>query len=204
MTTSEPVGLGEADSDAIGRHVRELQRCLTELDWECVRNYARLAAQSHEAGGAIAVAGNGGSAATSSHHVVDLSIALGRATAVRGGAVYGLAESPALLTALANDLSFRDVFARQVAARMREGDVLTVFSCSGTSPNVVRAAEIARDAGCRVVAMTGGLPSPLAALADIHLAVDSSDPGVVEDCHIAVNHAVAAAIAESARSTPAQ
>jgi D-sedoheptulose 7-phosphate isomerase len=104
--------------------------------------------------------------------------------------VVGLADNPALLTALANDTSFEEVFAQQVALQAEPGDLLLVLSVSGTSPNLLRAADAARAAGARVVAWVGVTASSLAKHCDVCVSVDSDDYGLTEDLHLALNHIV--------------
>ena len=96
-----------------------------------------------------------------------------------------------LLTAVANDYGFEHVFARQVEALGREGDVLIGISTSGKSANVVKAFERARAAGLRTIALTGGSGGGLGPLADIEINVPSSETSHIQEAHIAVGQLIA-------------
>jgi D-sedoheptulose 7-phosphate isomerase len=134
----------------------------------------------------VLVAGNGGSAAESQHFAAEL---VGRFMRERAPYdVLSLTADSAVLTALANDYGYDNVFARQVWAHGREGDVLVGFSTSGTSRNLVIAAEAASDLGITVIAITGGRPSALADLADIAICTPNLDTPVIQELHQIVLH----------------
>ncbi len=134
--------------------------------------------------------GNGGSAATASHFVCDL---------VKTASVEGrrrlravcLGDTPALLTAIANDIDYDSVFVYPMESLGRKGDALIAISCSGNSPNTLRAAEWAREHGLSVAALTGFAGGKLGELADIHINVPSENYGVIEDLHMSVGHMIA-------------
>jgi D-sedoheptulose 7-phosphate isomerase len=137
-------------------------------------------------GGRVLVAGNGGSAAEAQHFATEL---VGRFRRERAPyAVLSLTADTAILTAVANDYGFDRVFARQVGAYGRPGDVLVGFSTSGRSINLVKAAETARDGGLAVIAITGEQPSPLADLADIAIRVPAVETPIVQELHTIVLH----------------
>src|SRR3954452_2013870 len=116
-------------------------------------------------GGRILVAGNGGSAAEAQHFAAEL---VGRFKREREALpAMALTADSAILTAIANDYGYEEVFARQIAAFGRRGDVLVAFSTSGESENLVRAARAAVARGIAVVAVTGGRPNRLETIADI-------------------------------------
>ena len=144
-------------------------------------------------GGQVLIAGNGGSAATASHMALDLSkTTLGdrpRPGALRVRAL-ALSDPGAVLTAWANDGGYERVYAEQVTALARPGDVVVLISVSGNSPNIVAAAHAARDARSSVVALLGRPGGPLRVLADFAVVVPSEDYGVVEDLHLIINHIV--------------
>jgi D-sedoheptulose 7-phosphate isomerase len=147
-----------------------------------------LLAEALEAGGTILFCGNGGSAADAQHLAAEL---VGRMDRGRDrGPLAGLAltTDTSALTALANDYGYEEVFARQVRALGRRGDVLVCLSTSGASPNVVRAAEAAGEVGLRVVALVGPEPSPLEELAEVTLHVPGDTSGQVQQGHITVGH----------------
>jgi phosphoheptose isomerase len=137
-------------------------------------------------GGRLLVAGNGGSAAEAQHLTAEL---VGKLHDDRQplSAIALHAETSAL-TAIANDYGYDDVYARQVRAHGRPGDVLLLLSTSGASPNLVRAAQAARDVGVTSWALTGAAPNPLASACDDVLAVVSGDTQVVQELHLVTSH----------------
>jgi D-sedoheptulose 7-phosphate isomerase len=150
-------------------------------------------------GGKVMFCGNGGSAADAQHLAAEL---VGRLDAPRDrDPLPGLAltTDTSILTAVANDFGYEEVFARQVRAHGRRGDALVCLSTSGASENVLRAAREAASAGVRVVALAGPGPSPLDELADVCLHLPGETAGQIQQGHIAVGHALCA-LAESGRS----
>ena len=138
------------------------------------------------AGGKVLVAGNGGSAAEAQHFATEL---VGRFKRERDAyAVLALTADTAVLTAVANDYGYEEVFARQVRALGRPGDVLVAFSTSGESENVVRAAIAARELGMTVVAVTGGRPSRLERAADLAVRVPTTDTPLAQEVHVVLLH----------------
>jgi len=138
-------------------------------------------------GACVYLCGNGGSAANAIHLANDLLYGAGAAIG-RGLRVEALSANPAVLTCLANDLGYEAIFAEQLRAKARPGDLLIVLSGSGNSPNVVRALEAAAELGMRSFAVVGYSGGRCKALADhaIHFAID--DMQVAEDLQLVVGH----------------
>jgi D-sedoheptulose 7-phosphate isomerase len=101
-----------------------------------------------------------------------------------------LTTDTSLLTAAANDMGFDEVFARQVEALGRPGDVLVLHSTSGESPNVIRAAQTARARGIEVIAFLGRTGGELKNLADVALVVPSDSTARIQELHLAVQHLI--------------
>ncbi|HEV2106841.1 MAG TPA: SIS domain-containing protein [Thermomicrobiales bacterium] len=138
------------------------------------------------AGGKVLVAGNGGSAAEAQHFAAEL---VGRFQRERQPyAVVALTADMAILTAVANDYGYQEVFARQVGALGCPGDVFLAFSTSGESENLIRAAEVAHGRGLTVVAVTGEHPSRLAQSADLALRLPATETALVQEVHMVVTH----------------
>jgi D-sedoheptulose 7-phosphate isomerase len=155
----------------------------------------RIVAAAHDClhrGGKILACGNGGSAAQAQHLAAEL---VGRFREERR-ALPGIALSAdtATLTSLGNDYGYERVFARQVEALARPGDLLFAISTSGQSPNVVRAAQSARELGCVVVALTGARGGALAAHADLLLVAPSTVVARIQEVHMLCIHAIADAL----------
>ncbi len=139
-------------------------------------------------GGTLLFAGNGGSAADAQHLATEYVVRYQtQRPALRAVA---LTTDTSLLTAAANDMGFDEVFARQVEALARPGDVLVLHSTSGESPNVIRAAQSARAHGVEVVAFLGRTGGPLRDLADVALVVPSEDTAHIQELHLAIEHLI--------------
>ena len=143
--------------------------------------------EAHRAGRRIYVAGNGGSAANSSHFVTDLgknsSEAMG--TPFR---VMSLTDNTPWITAIGNDYSFDDVFLRQLQNYGEAGDVLLVISVSGNSPNLVKALEWSKQRGLNTIALVGGKRGRAAQLADQVIVIEDTHYGRVEDVQMNILH----------------
>ena len=132
--------------------------------------------------------GNGGSAADAQHFVAEL---VGHFRAPRPAfAAVALTTDPSVVTSLSNDLGFAEVFARQLSALARPGDVVVALSTSGRSPNVLGAARLASDLGCTVIGLTGGGGGELASLCHVLVDVPSSDTPRVQEIHGLCLHAL--------------
>jgi D-sedoheptulose 7-phosphate isomerase len=105
-------------------------------------------------------------------------------------AAIALTTDTSLLTAAANDLGFEHVFSRQVEALVRPGDLLVVHSTSGTSPNVIRAAESARKRGAKVLALTARDGGPLRSLADVAIVIPTERTDRAQELHLAIQHVI--------------
>lgn len=146
---------------------------------------------SVRAGGKLLICGNGGSAGDAQHLATEFVSTL--TVDRRRAAIPALAltTDTSLLTAISNDFGFEGVFARQVEALGREGDVLLGISTSGNSTNVVRAFEQARSQGLRTIALTGESGGLLSPVADVSIAVPSAETSHVQEAHIAVGQLIA-------------
>ena len=134
----------------------------------------------------VLVAGNGGSAAEAQHFAAEL---VGRFKRERSPyAVLSLTTDTAILTAVANDYGYQDIFARQVFAFGQPEDLLIAFSTSGESENLVRAAVAAHQCLMTVVAITGERTSRLEKLADITVRVPVVDTAIAQELHMIVTH----------------
>jgi D-sedoheptulose 7-phosphate isomerase len=134
----------------------------------------------------ILICGNGGSAADAQHIAAELVGCYEKQR--RSWPAVALTTDTSALTAVSNDLGYEQVFARQVAGLAQMGDVLIAISTSGKSKNILRAAEAARERGCKTIALTGAVPDPLGSLCDIAVAVPSTRTARVQEAHITIGH----------------
>ena len=143
---------------------------------------------SLQKGGKLLACGNGGSAADAQHFVAEL---VGRmAHERRALAAITLNADPSVVTALANDYGYENLFARQVQALGRPGDVLLGLSTSGRSPNILRALQAARQMGLRTIALAGAGGDLALETCDVCIHVPSSNTQRVQELHTALLHAI--------------
>jgi D-sedoheptulose 7-phosphate isomerase len=143
-------------------------------------------------GGRVFACGNGGSAADAQHFAAELVGRFERERAALGA--IALTTDTSIVTAVANDYDFSRVFARQVEALGRPGDVLLGISTSGGSANVIAAFAAAKAAGMTTVALTGRDGGAVGAAADIHVNVPAASTARVQEVHRTLLHAVCALI----------
>ncbi|MDQ2067259.1 SIS domain-containing protein [Xinfangfangia sp. CPCC 101601] len=144
------------------------------------------------AGGTLLFCGNGGSAADAQHIAGEF---VSRFHFDRPGlAAIALSTDTSILTAIGNDYGYDRIFARQVQALGRRGDVLTVLSTSGNSPNVIKAITAARDGGLTVVGLGGGNGGAMAELCDHLLLAPSAVTPRIQECHLASYHLLCALV----------
>jgi D-sedoheptulose 7-phosphate isomerase len=145
-------------------------------------------------GGKVLTCGNGGSAADAQHFAAEL---VGRYRRERPGwSAIALTVDPSVLTSLCNDYGFEQVFARQVQALGRPGDILVAISTSGRSKNVLAVVETASALGIRTVGLTGQGTSHLGEIVDHHLPIPSTNTAFIQQAHIAVIHIICELVEE--------
>lgn len=145
---------------------------------------------SLRAGGKIFFCGNGGSAADSQHLATELLIRLRGHVERESWPALALTQDPAMLTAAGNDYGFDEVFARPLRGLGRRGDVLFGITTSGRSENVVRALQTGREIGIVTVGLLGGAGTPALGHCDHVLLVPDNETARIQECHIALGHAI--------------
>ena len=134
----------------------------------------------------ILICGNGGSAADAQHIAAEL---VGKYERERPGLpAVALTTDTSALTALSNDYGYKEVFARQVQALAKEGDVLVAISTSGASANIIEAAKAASKHGCKTIALIGSSAGPLASECDVVVRVPSDRTSRIQEAHITIGH----------------
>jgi D-sedoheptulose 7-phosphate isomerase len=157
----------------------QLQLVEIELAGTLIRSTLR---QGHK----VLLCGNGGSAADAQHIAAEL---VGRYERQRRAwPAIALTTDTSALTAISNDYGYEEVFARQVEALATANDVLLALSTSGTSANVLKAVQKARDIGCKTIALTGAAGEPLASACDLAVVVPAERTARVQECHITIGH----------------
>lgn len=175
--------------DRLSYYFHDLVRLLEAVPVHRLDTLVGRLLQTYQDGHQLFFLGNGGSAATCSHIVNDFQ----KCIYLAGGQPFralALTDSVPLITAWANDTAYEHVFAEQLRAWVRPGDMVFCLSGSGNSPNVLRAATLAREVGAYVVALCGHGGGKLAPLAHEALVVPSENMQRIEDVHMAILHAL--------------
>ena len=183
------------DEEAAGRTVRAIFDATIALHTTAregapatVIQAARAIRAAHTSGGRTLIFGNGGSAADAQHMAAELVNRFQRERAAI--AAIALTTDGSTVTSIANDYGFERVFARQIEALGRPGDVAVAISTSGGSPNVVGGLEAARRQGLTAVALTGRDGGEVGRMADIHVNVPDGSTARVQEVHRTLIHAI--------------
>jgi D-sedoheptulose 7-phosphate isomerase len=169
------------------QYLKETLPLFKEYESETFQSAMSAMVETYLAGGTVYICGNGGSWGTSNHMVNDLA----KGSVVEGKKrlrVMGLGDNTSLLTAYANDCGYETVFVETMKGLWRRGDLLIAISCSGNSPNVVKAAEFARSNGGRVIGLLGFSGGKLKDLSDFPIHFKSHNYGSVEDAQLMFSH----------------
>lgn len=173
------------------RHLDEylgrLQTAVHALSRERMNTLGETLFRAYRSNKQVFLLGNGGSSSTASHMAADLAKnTIG--PNMKRFRIVSLNDNAAIMTALANDLGYENVFSEQLTNLIQAGDMLIVVSASGNSPNVLKAMRYARSRSAEVIGLLGFDGGTAAELADIALIVPSDHYGVVEDVHLIINH----------------
>ena len=172
-------------ANSLQEHLAIIQKLLDSKLSE-IEQSGQLICEALTSGRKVLLCGNGGSAADAQHIAAELVGCYEKQR--RSWPAIALTTDTSALTAVSNDLGYEQVFARQVLGLAQSGDVLVAISTSGKSKNVLRAAEQARELGCKSIGLTGATAEPLASLCDITVAVPSNRTSRVQEAHITVGH----------------
>lgn len=162
---------------------------LDSVPFEAVDDVIHTLIQANLRRNTIFICGNGGSAATATHFACDLA----KRPNVDGQPrfrVIALTDNTALMTALSNDISYDEVFAEQLLPLVQPGDVLIAISGSGNSPNVLRAVDVAHNAGATTIGFCGFDGGRLKQRVDLAVHVNYDNMAMVEDVHLMLEHAI--------------
>ena len=176
-------------------YVEILKSELDRLDFETFARIIDILLNAREMGKKIFIIGNGGSAATASHFVCDLS----KGTAVQDPSfkrfrAFSLADNLSLLTAVGNDISYDHIFTEQLITYLDPGDVVIALSASGNSPNIVRAISFAKEVGATTIGLLGFGGGQAGKIVDYALVVGSRNYGISEDFHLIIEHILTQAL----------
>ena len=177
----------EAAEVFVAAYRAEIERAWSRLDGTAVARAIEILLSCIRGDATLFVCGNGGSAAIANHLVCDFEKGIRTSTDL-APRVVSLSANIELMTAIANDIGYEDVFIFQLESMARTGDALIAISSSGDSENIIRALTWARGHGVATIGLTGFTGGRSAPLADVQVHVPASNYGVVEDVHQSVMH----------------
>lgn len=173
----------------IERSIKCKKLLLGDLDF--LHNFEQAASillEAYQKGNRLLIIGNGGSAADAQHLAAEFVSKLARDRDPLPA--LALTVDSSMITAIGNDYGYENIFVRQISANGVSGDVLLAISTSGSSLNVVRAAEQAREMGIKVIGLTGQKTGSLDEICDVVLKVPSEIVAVIQECHILIEHSL--------------
>lgn len=171
-------------------YFQQVARAAASVDRGALTHAANVLLATMEVGRTIFSCGNGGSTAIANHLVCDCVKGVRTGTVLKP-VVHSLVANLELITAIANDIAYDQIFAYQLQAYAQPGDLLITISSSGNSPNILNALRLAGEMGVRSIAMTGFTGGESRTLAEVSLHVDAHNYGVVEDVHQSIMHLLA-------------
>ncbi len=183
-------------AESFDAYRRELAKVLSGIDPADLEALTGLLEEAMARKKRVFVLGNGGSAAAATHWVCDFN----KGTATPGfplARFVSLSDNLSTFTAIANDLSYDDVFTEQLKSFLEAGDVVLGLSVSGNSENIVRALTYARQSGASTVAIVGDYGGRMLSAAQTVLRIKSRNYGIVEDIHIILGHAISQYIGDN-------
>jgi D-sedoheptulose 7-phosphate isomerase len=172
-----------------------LKKAFFDREGDHLLAVGQAVAERVNAGGRVLAFGNGGSAADAQHLVAELVGRFGRER--RALSAIALSTDPSVVTAVTNDMGFAELFARQVEAHGRAGDVAIGISTSGRSPNVVAGLRTARRLGLLTIGITGAGGGEVATVVDHLIAVPHADTPRVQEVHVMVLHCLCQIVEEA-------
>jgi D-sedoheptulose 7-phosphate isomerase len=178
---------------AAKEYFTSLQQLFSRLDLAVIDQMTEAIWENYENGHTLYIFGNGGSAALASHFACDIGKGTIAPNRKRLRTV-SLTDNVPLLTALANDLAYKDIFSEQLAGLAERGDMVLAISGSGNSPNVVQGLEEAKKLRLHTLVLTGFAGGRVKAFADLCLIVPSENMQHIEDAHLCATHAIFRAI----------
>ena len=173
--------------ELINNYKKNLSKTLEKLEIEKVKELCESILSAWKTNNTIYLCGNGGSAANAIHIANDMTYGAGKKNG-KGINIESLSSNSAVLTCLANDLSYEDVFSEQVKVKGKSNDLLIVLSGSGNSKNVIKAIEIAKNKKMKTFAIVGFDGGTCKKIADNSIHFDINDMQVAEDFQLIVSH----------------
>jgi D-sedoheptulose 7-phosphate isomerase len=180
----------ESTCRSAASYVEDFSQVLAQIDVAGIESFSEVLFEAWLERRQVFFFGNGGSASTASHHVLDLV----KTASVHGQhhlRAMGMNDNIGIVTAVSNDIDYVESFSMPLAAYSQPGDVAVAISCSGNSPNIVHACNVARSRQLTIVGLTGFDGGKVRGLADLHINIPSDNYGIIEDLHLSIGHMVA-------------
>lgn len=171
-------------------YVVEQQKAINAVDFTSVEAATDILETAYKNNNVVYVCGNGGSAAIANHMVCDHGKLIQTDTSLRIK-IHSLSNSSEMMTAIANDISYDEVFSYPLRSLGEKGDVLMTISGSGESPNIIKAIEAAKERQMQVIALTGFTGGKSASLSDVNVHVPCDNYGIAEDVHQSIMQIIA-------------
>ena len=167
---------------------KELINDFEQSGIDSVIKAAEMIIETYKNGGCVYICGNGGSAADAQHIAGEL---VGRFLRERKGlAAVAFSTDTSVITSIANDYGYANIFTRQTDALVNEGDILWALSTSGTSENIVSAVKLAKEKGAKILAFTGKLDTPLERMSNVCVSVDAKNSYSAQEIHQVAYHII--------------
>jgi D-sedoheptulose 7-phosphate isomerase len=179
-----------AIASTAARYMTRMRVLIAEMDVGRIDAFSDLLFEAWRRDRRVFIFGNGGSGYTASHYVMDL-VKTASVAGQKRLQCFSLVDNGGLLTALGNDISYDETFVFPLSSYARAGDVAVAISCSGNSPNVLKACAWAKENGLTLVCLSGFSGGRMAAYADLHINVPHENYGMIEDLHLSIGHMVA-------------
>lgn len=165
----------------------QVRSTIEALDLEEITEAVEAIKAAYEREATIYIFGNGGSAATAAHFVCDFNKGISDGKKKKFNLVC-LNDNIPMLTAVANDISYEEVYRYPLRDKLKSNDLIIAISASGNSKNVINGVEYAKEKGCKVVGITGYSGGELHKMADYKMHVDLDDMQITEDIHMVFDH----------------
>lgn len=172
-------------------YLEQLKYTIDNIDTGVIRDIVVSLDETIKKKSRVYILGNGGSSATASHMVNDLGAGLRRRDIINLDVV-SLGDNSPAVTAIANDIGYENIFYMQMKGLLSSEDLVIAISCSGNSPNIVKAVDYAKKLGSKVIGVTGFEGGHLKKISDINFHVDTpkGEYGLVEDVHMILDHII--------------
>jgi len=175
----------------VEQYTINLKNLLDSIDKGAISKIIEALNKCEDNNSKIYIMGNGGSAATASHMANDLSVGL-KLREIKNFNVESLSDNSSVCTAIANDIGYENIFYAQLKNKLTKDDVVIAISCSGNSPNIIKAIEYAKNVGTTIIGLSGFDGGRLKELSDIkfHIDTQKGEYGLVEDMHMILDHII--------------